>query len=131
MMALVAGGTLNCGPAGWAGWAAGGWVAWGSATGARRQARPKGTSPPSCAQTLLCSAPTHAFKPKLLQLEAATASCRTSSAANLSTAVKGASSGTENTRNGSLGSEVSTTLKLTLLMAAAGCWLGHEAAANG
>lgn len=39
----------------------------------------------------------------------------TSSAANLSTAVKGASSGTEKTRKGSLGSEVRVTLKLTLL----------------
>lgn len=47
---------------------------------------------------------------------------RTSSAANLSTAVNGASSGTLNTRNGSLGSLVSTTLKDTLLVVAmAGC----------
>lgn len=38
----------------------------------------------------------------------------TSSAANLSTAVKGACSGTLNTLNGSFGSEVRTTLKVTL-----------------
>eukprot|EP00199_Chlamydomonas_sp_CCMP681_P008410 CAMPEP_0119101206 /NCGR_PEP_ID=MMETSP1180-20130426/325_1 /TAXON_ID=3052 ORGANISM="Chlamydomonas cf sp, Strain CCMP681" /NCGR_SAMPLE_ID=MMETSP1180 /ASSEMBLY_ACC=CAM_ASM_000741 /LENGTH=62 /DNA_ID=CAMNT_0007085291 /DNA_START=651 /DNA_END=839 /DNA_ORIENTATION=- len=37
-----------------------------------------------------------------------------SSAANLSTAVKGASSGTENTLYGSLGSEVRVILKVTL-----------------
>ena len=48
----------------------------------------------------------------------AQAPVRTSSAANLRTAVKGASSGTLKTRKGSLGSEVSTTLKVTLLMAA-------------
>lgn len=50
-----------------------------------------------------------------------------SSAANLSTAVKGASSGTLNTRNGSLGSLVSTTLNDTLLVMAAGCWQGEGA----
>ena len=41
----------------------------------------------------------------------------TSSAANLSTAVKGASSGTLKTLNGSLGSDVSTTLKVTFACA--------------
>jgi hypothetical protein len=47
----------------------------------------------------------------------------TSSAANFKTAVKGASSGTENTRNGSLGSEVKTTLKVTF---ACDCALQRE-----
>lgn len=41
---------------------------------------------------------------------------RTSSAANFKTAVKGASSGTLNTLNGSFGSEVSTTLNVTFAL---------------
>lgn len=41
---------------------------------------------------------------------------RTSSAAKRSTAVKGACSGTLNTRYGSFGSEVKMTLKVTLLL---------------
>ena len=42
-----------------------------------------------------------------------------SSAANLSTAVKGVPSGTESTLNGSFGSEVSVILNVTLEPAAA------------
>jgi hypothetical protein len=53
------------------------------------------------------------IKESLLQAEALR---RTSSAANFKTAVKGASSGTLNTLNGSFGSEVSTTLNVTFAL---------------
>lgn len=52
---------------------------------------------------------------------------RTSSAANLSTAVKGASSGTEKTRKGSLGSLVRVTLNDTLLISSAGAVAARHA----
>lgn len=95
MMALVADGTLNCG----AHQDEAGRECSGAGQGKRLPGAGTAAASPTAAACPTLHLPT-----------------RTSSAANLSTAVKGASSGTLKTRKGSLGSLVSTTLNETLLV---------------